>query len=289
MTLLKNDPQRTDMASTVNPTPLERGYILDYPIGWGTTGRVWLARRRSDDNLVAIKVLREEYAADPDIVARFLRARSTIQGLSHPHLVPVHDVVADGSTLAVVMELVYGDDLRRVARRGGLDSDGVFTVLAQVAQALAHIHAAGVLHRDVKPENIMITRHDGRPFARLTDFGVAWIADGRQPVAASHVIGTLAYLAPELLSGQPYGPAVDVYALGVTAHEMLCGQRPFEAENPLALMRAHLDSEPVQPAAISDDAWHIVRSCLVKQPEIRPSAAQLATGFEGLRDTPGSQ
>jgi serine/threonine protein kinase, bacterial len=288
MTLLKNDTRRTNAASALSPPPLESGYILDYPIGWGAIGRVWLARRRSDDNLVAIKVLREEYAADPDMVARFLRVRSTMQGLSNPHLVSVYDVVADGSTLAVVMELVYGDELRRVARRGGLDSDGVFTVLGQVAQALAHIHAAGVLHRDVKPENIMITRRDGEPFAQLTDFGLAWIADGRPPVAASHVVGTLAYLAPELLSSQPYGPAVDVYALGVTAYEMLCGQRPFEAESPLALMRAHLDSELVQPATVPDDAWHIVRSCLAKQPQLRPSAAQLATLFESLRDTPGS-
>src|SRR5947207_15550518 len=113
-----------------NATPLGSRYFLEYPIGQGASGRVWYARRRADHTAVAIKVLRPEYAADPDLVTRFLRERTTLQGLDHPHLVQVHDLVVEGDTLAVVMELVEGSDLRRIAQREGLEVDGVLIVLA---------------------------------------------------------------------------------------------------------------------------------------------------------------
>src|SRR5262249_54298921 len=153
-------------------------YVLEYPIGQGGFGRVWYGRRVDNGLPVAIKIPRSEYADNADMVARFLRERSLLQMLRHPHLVALLDLVAEGDTLAVVMEYVQGTDLRRMAAQRALTGDDVLIVLAQVAHALAHIHAAGVLHRDIKPENILVTRRGGGPWAQLTDFGLAWASDG---------------------------------------------------------------------------------------------------------------
>src|SRR5262249_45597543 len=239
--------------------------------------QVWRGRRNSDGTPVAIKVPRGRYAGDPDVVARFLRERTLLRALSHPHLVTVHDLVVEGDNLAVVMEFVHGRDLRQLAKPRELDVEDALTVLAQVAHALAYIHANGVLHRDIKPENILVARRQGQPWAQLTDFGLAWMADDSQVTRSSAIVGTPAYLAPELLTGRPYGPAVDVYALGVTAYELLGGQRPFDAEHTLALMRAHVDDEPRRPPGMSEDQWLVVRACLAKRPQERPTAAQMAT------------
>src|SRR5262249_37609633 len=149
------------------------------------------------------------------------------------------------------------------------------TVLAQVAHALAHIHAAGVLHGDVKPENILITRRDGQPWAKLTDFGLPRITDAQSSPDA-YTMGTLAYAAPELLTGRPYGPAGDVYALGVTGYELLSGRRPFDAVRSQSLVQAHLDEQPHRPAGMAKEQWRVIRRCLAKNPRERPTAGQLA-------------
>jgi serine/threonine protein kinase, bacterial len=262
--------------------PLGREYLLERPIGEGSTGRVWQGIRRADGTAVAVKILRPEYLPDPTMVARFRREGMAVRELDHPHLVPVDDLIVEDGTVAVVMALVNGDDLRRVMQRGRLDARRSVALLAQVAGALAYVHAAGVLHRDVKPENILVTRRAGRPWALLSDFGLARVAGGRQLTRSTQLLGTPAYLAPELLAGRPYGPAVDVYALGVTAYELLTGRRPFDGEHPLAVMRAHLDDEAPRPTGMPRDLWHLVRSCLAKRPEDRPAAADLAGGLDNL-------
>jgi serine/threonine protein kinase len=263
-------------------TPLGSRYLLERPIGEGSTGRVWQGVRRADGSPVAIKILHAEYAVDPTMVERFRRESTALRELRHPHLVPVDDLVVEEDKVAVVMELVNGDDLRRIIQRGGLDVRRAVGLLAQVAQALAYVHGAGVLHRDVKPENILVTRRAGQPWALLTDFGLAWVAGARQLTRSTQLIGTPAYLAPELLAGRPYGPAVDVYALGVTGYELLAGHRPFDGAHPLAVMRAHLDDEPPRPPAMARDLWRVLRSCLAKRPEDRPDAADLAEQLNGL-------
>jgi ABC-type branched-subunit amino acid transport system substrate-binding protein len=268
----------------VAPVALGTRYYLDYQIGRGTSGRVWRGRTRDDNAVVAVKVMRDDYGADPDLIARFLRERATLQRLDHPHLVPVHEFLVEGDTLAVVMDLVNGPDLRGLTRNGALNIDESLTILAQVADALAHLHHAGVIHRDIKPENILVTRRDGQPWAQLSDFGLALAAGGQRLTGSSQLIGTPAYLAPELLASRPYGPMIDVYALGVTAHELLAGRRPFEADHPLALMRAHLDDEPRRPDGMDEAHWHLVRICLAKDPRERPTAAELATRLNSLRD-----
>src|SRR5262249_27970177 len=153
---------------------------------------------------------------------------------------------------------IDGVDLRQATGRGELDLDEALAVLTQVAQALAYIHAKGVLHRDIKPENILVSVREGRAWARLTDFGLALMADGERWTATSQIVGTPAYLAPEVLSGHPFSTAVDIYALGVTAYELLSGERPFTGEHPMALIRAHLDEQPTRPPGMANDTWRVI-------------------------------
>jgi serine/threonine protein kinase len=276
-TLPPTSPLRTEVG-----TPLGSGYLLDAVIGSGTTGRVWQGRRRDDGSPVAVKVLRAEVGADPGAVQRFLRESSTLRAVSHPHLVRIHDLVAEGDTLAIVMDLVDGEDLRKLASRAVLSGPAALTILSQVAAALAEVHAAGIVHRDIKPENILVDWQDGAPYARLTDFGLAWAADSPTLTRASQLVGTPAYVAPELVSGRPVGPSVDVYALGVTAYELLSGERPYDAKNPAALLAAHVDRKPRRPAAMTDDLWEVLKGCLAKDPASRPTAEQLAPRFVAL-------
>jgi len=284
---LDHDPERLDTLPPGTPTPRDAtavgsAYLLEETIGRGASGSVWRGRRRHGPP-VAIKVLHGEYAADPHLVARFLRERTVLQGLRHPHLVRIEDIVVEGDILALVMELVDGESLKSRLRRARLPAETGLTLLADVARALAYVHSAGVLHRDVKPGNVLVARREGRDHALLGDFGLAWVPDGTQLTHESQMVGTPAYLGPEILTDRPVGPATDVYALGVMAYEIFAGERPFAANHPLALMRAHLEDEPARPAGMPDDLWRVIRACLAKQPESRPGAAELAVHYDNLR------
>jgi len=263
-------------ATVTEMTAVGGRYLLDRRIGRGATGTVWRGHRRLDGRPVAIKVLRAEHAIDPVMVTRFARERTAVRTLSHEHLVPVEDLVVEDDTLAVVMQLVNGHDLRRVMNDGELDPGTAVTVLTQVACALAYIHECGVLHRDVKPENVVVTREGGKVWARLTDFGLAWAADAAEKTQDAHVYGTPAYVAPEVLTDQPHSPAVDVYSFGIMVYELLSGRRPFTGTHPLSLIWAHLHDEPERPEDMTDDVWSLVSSCLAKCPQDRPTAAELA-------------
>jgi serine/threonine protein kinase len=259
--------------------PLGSQYLLDTEIGRGATGHVWAGRRRADGSPVAVKLLRSDLADDPEVKARFLREHATLTRLRHPHLVGVHDLVAEGGVLGIVMDLVQGVDLRRLVAQTRLSTGAAATLLAQTAQALAAVHAAGIVHRDVKPENVLATPADGGWSARLTDFGIARAVAGS---SATALIGTPAYLAPELATGHPPAPPADVYALGVTGYELLAGHRPFHATSIEAWMRAHLEEAPPRPAGIDDAAWKLLAACLAKDPAARPTAAQVASGWAAL-------
>ncbi|MEW9555126.1 serine/threonine-protein kinase [Nonomuraea sp. NPDC050783] len=268
------------------PVPLRSDYVKERLIGQGAMGQVWQGRRGSDGSLVAIKVLRQEYASDRAAVARFVREGMVLTSIDHAHVVPVHDIVAGGGMLAIVMELVSGENLRDALARGVLDRDRSVTLLGHVAQALAAIHAAGVVHRDVKPENVLVTWRDGAPWGRLTDFGVAHVADGQHITAHATFVGTHAYLAPEVALGRPPTSAVDVYALGVMAYELLAGRRPFTQEASGALLQAHINDPPAQPAEIGGDLWRVVAACLDKEPARRPSASDLVLLLGGTGGLP---
>jgi hypothetical protein len=267
--------------SAAGDRALGSGYLLSAMIGGGATGQVFRGVRKADGAFVAIKVLRAELAQDPDAVVRFLRQRTVLASVTHPNLVGVHDLVAEGDLLAVIMDLVEGDDLRRVMRTRGLAPAESVRILTQVAEALAAVHAAGVVHRDIKPENVIV-RWDGvQPHSMLTDFGLAKVLDSPVWTSASQLHGTPAYLAPEVVTGRAAGPEADVYALAVMAYELLSGSRPFKADNPAALLLAHVDAEAARPEAMPDHQWRLVRAGLAKDPAARPTAAQFAAGLRG--------
>jgi serine/threonine protein kinase len=276
-------------ADAVQGRPLGSGYVLQELIGRGATGQVWRGVRRADGRAVAVKVLRSELAEDPEAVTRFLRERTTLVGITHPHLVQVRDLVAEGSTLAIVMDLVDGPDLRRLlaaADGGRLDPVTAVTLLAQVAAGLAAVHAAGIVHRDVKPENVLVERSGAAHHARLTDFGVARLPAGQALTGMGRLTGTPEYVAPELATGRVAAPASDVYSFGVVAYEILAGRRPFDAPNPIAVLRAHVEDEPSRPAELAEPVWKVIRSCLAKEPADRPSAARVATSLAALAPAP---
>ncbi|HEX6075220.1 MAG TPA: NPCBM/NEW2 domain-containing protein [Micromonosporaceae bacterium] len=240
-------------------------------IGQGSFGTVF--RADSPDGPVAVKLLRPDLAGNPDVVHRFLRERSVLLRLTHPGIVRVRDLVAEGDVLALVMDLVPGPDLRaHLHSRGGIPAVEAARLVADVAAALSYAHGQGVVHRDIKPENVLL--RDGSP--RLTDFGIARLVATAATMAGQHeVLGTPAYLAPELAVGDEPSSAVDVYACGVLLYELVAGRPPFVADHPLSVVHQHVTDVPQRPAGMPEELWRTVGACLAKSPEQRPDADTL--------------
>jgi serine/threonine-protein kinase len=260
--------------------PLGSRYLLDEPIGHGAMGTVWRGRLKETDERVAVKLLRPELAAEPEVVARFVQERSVLLKLRHPHLVPVRDLVIEGTALALVMELIDGDDLRTHLRRKGTTTPGfAATVVSQIADALVAVHAERVVHRDLKPANVLLERAfgDKAPRARLTDFGVARVLDGPGLTSMTSLIGTPEYLAPEVIDGGEPTPAADVYAAGVMLYELVGGRSPYAGGHPMAVLRRHSESTPRRIPGCPPQLWRLIERCLAKDPAARPTAAELST------------
>ncbi len=251
------------------------------------------------DGPVAIKLLREELASDQELVARFLQERTALLSLSHPRLVGVRDLVVDGADLALVMDLVRGPDLRtRLVHERRLRPQAAAAVAADVADALAAAHAAGVVHRDVKPENVLLDAEappgpGGAPPALLTDFGVAKLIDHPRRTAPprtaagsagvpSRIVGTPDYLAPELVEGLPPRASVDIYALATVLYELLAGFTPFGGGHPGAVLRRHVTETVAPLPGVPDELWRLVHQCLAKAPASRLRAAELAPRLREL-------
>ena len=254
-------------------------YTVTRVIGRGTCGTVW--EGTGPDGPVAVKLLREDLAADQTLIARFVQERTVLTSLAHPNVVAVRDLVVDGADLALVMDLVSGADLRErleSSRAGTLPSGlcpaEAATLAADIAAGLAAAHSRGVVHRDVKPENVLIEAESGT--ARLTDFGIARIVDGPRRTRATRIVGTPDYLAPEVIEGCPPGPPVDVYALGTLMFELLTGWTPFGGGHPGAVLRRHVTETPPEIPGMPEPLAEILRSCLSKAPAARLTAAEVA-------------
>ncbi|WP_101829878.1 serine/threonine-protein kinase [Frankia canadensis] len=269
-------------------------YVLHEMLGQGTTGQVWQGARVSDGAPVAIKVLRRELADDPAIVDRFLREWDLLVDLDSPGLVAVRDLVNEPDTLAIVMDLVDGPDLRAHLREfGPRPAEEAVRLTVGTLWALDSVHAAGIVHRDVKPENILIDTSDpAGPIVRLTDFGIARVINSSSQAHPTGPVGTPLYMAPELGSGAPPTPAADVYSAGVVLYEILAGSPPFDAANPMELLRAHREDEPLPIQGVPGPVWDALARMLAKSPRERPaSAAEAADDLEealgvGLRSRP---
>ncbi|MFD5162732.1 serine/threonine-protein kinase [Streptomyces hawaiiensis] len=276
--------------------PVGSKYLLEEPLGRGATGTVWRARQRETagaeaavpgqpGETVAIKVLKEELAGDPDIVMRFLRERSVLLRLTHPNIVRVRDLVVEGELLALVMDLVEGPDLHRYLRENGPFTPVAAALLtAQIADALAASHADGVVHRDLKPANVLLQQFDGRMHPLLTDFGIARLADSPGLTRTQEFVGTPAYVAPESAEGRPQTSAVDIYGAGILLYELVTGRPPFAGGSALEVLHQHLSAEPRRPSTVPDPLWTIIERCLRKNPDERPSAENLARGLRVVAD-----
>jgi serine/threonine protein kinase len=263
--------------------PLGRRYVKETLLGSGSAGQVWRVRRRSDGARFAAKLLHAQLAGDPDAVHRLLTEQRLLARLSHPNLVRVHDVVAD-EDVAIVMDLVDGPDLRQLLAGRRLDRAEGLRLLAQVGSALAAVHGAGVLHRDLKPANILVTGEPGGRTAKLTDLGIAKVLGEPTRTQTGFVLGTYAYVAPEVITGsEPVQAASDVYSLGVTCYEVLTGTRPFSGDVP-ELLEQHLRQPPPRPPDLPEPLWSLLSACLDKRPVGRPSAAQAAAALAGFAD-----
>ncbi|MFJ3805802.1 protein kinase [Streptomyces sp. NPDC090073] len=271
--------------------PVGSKYLLEEPLGRGATGTVWRASQRETagaeaavagqpGETVAIKVLKEELASDPDIVMRFLRERSVLLRLTHPNIVRVRDLVVEGDLLALVMDLVDGPDLHRYLRENGPFTPVAAALMtAQIADALAASHTDGVVHRDLKPANVLLQQVQGQMHPMLTDFGIARLADSPGLTRTHEFVGTPAYVAPESAEGRPQTSAVDVYGAGILLYELVTGRPPFSGGSALEVLHQHLSAEPRRPSTVPDPLWTVIERCLRKSPEERPSAENLARGL----------
>ncbi|WP_208761711.1 serine/threonine-protein kinase [Microbispora hainanensis] len=261
-------------------TSLGSGYVLLDEIGAGAMGSVWRARHRDTGETVAVKLLREGLGDDQDLVLRFVQERNVMRSLRHPNIVAIRDFVVEGRRLALVMDLVEGRNLRtHLQRRGTLPPAEAAGLLAQVADGVGAAHAEGVVHRDIKPGNILVEENTGR--VRLTDFGVARVLHGPGLTQTTSIIGTPTYLAPEVAEGGTPTTAVDVYAIGLILYELLAGRPPYVADHPMVVLRRHATAVPRRLPGMPDALWQIVWACVSKDPAGRPEAAQVAAA---LRD-----
>ncbi|WP_329560510.1 serine/threonine protein kinase [Streptomyces uncialis] len=254
-------------------------YTANQILGRGSAGTVWLGE--GPEGPVAVKLLREDLAADQELVGRFVQERTALLGLDHPNVVAVRDLVVDGDDLALVMDLVRGTDLRtRLDRERRLAPEAAVAIVADVADGLAAAHKAGVVHRDVKPENVLLDMQGplgpgGSHRALLTDFGVAKLIDSPRRTKATKIIGTPDYLAPEIVEGLPPRAAVDIYALATVLYELLAGFTPFGGGHPGAVLRRHVTETVVPLPGIPEELWQLIVQCLAKAPASRLRASEL--------------
>jgi serine/threonine protein kinase len=268
-------------------------YEIRSKIGAGGMGEVYQAYDTTKDRVVALKLLKSELASQSGYQERFRRESRLAARLQEPHVIPVHDWGEIDGVLYIDMRFVEGDDLHAALKKDGpFDPLRATSVVRQIAGALDAAHAAGLIHRDVKPENILLTPSD---FAYLVDFGIAHIGGETGLTTAGSAIGSLAYMAPERFTGGQAGPEADVYALACVLYEMLTGQPPYPHGDITQMMGAHLMQPAPRPSTTRqglDPAFDsVIARGMEKRPELRYSsagelaqAARAAASGEGVTD-----
>ena len=242
-------------------------------IGTGGMATVWKARDTLLGRFVAVKRLLPHLAGDPEAAERFKREAHAAAQLSHPGIVTVFDTGEDADGPFIVQELVDGTTLAaHLADTGPLGPQSVTDIVSQVAAALDHAHSVGVIHRDIKPANLII-EPDGR--VRIADFGIAHTVDDPATITSSgELVGTITYLAPEILAGQPATPASDIYSLGAVTYELLSGQPPYQAPTPAALLEAvRIGDVPDLRGFAPDQMALAVAGAMARDPVSRPETA----------------
>ena len=257
------------------------------PLARGGMGGVYLAADARTGARVALKVLDPQFAASPEVVARLCAEHALVTRAHHPGLVEIHDTrVTDDGVPYLVMEYLDGETLSALAGRGSLELPMILSIGAQVAAALAALHAAGVIHCDVKPENVLVldAQVAGWPRVKVIDFGVSCTVD-EAPRGGTAIAGTPWCMAPEQWHGEPL-PASDVYALGCLLYDLTTGVAPFVGSLP-ELMVAHLEQRPARPSwlrAMPASLERLILRALAKDPAERPTMADLAADLTALLD-----
>src|SRR5947199_5446380 len=249
-------------------------YQLQVPIGRGGMATIYRGRDLRMDRVVAIKVLHDADSTDPKFVTRFQREAKAASALQHPNIVQVYDYGQTDGNYFIVMELVEGTDLRRYLRsRGVLAIDRAVIITHDIALGLGAAHRRQIVHRDVKPQNILVGR-DGS--IKLTDFGIASVykdINAERLTTTGMTLGTVQYYAPEQAQGEIVNPAADVYALGIVMYEMLTGRTPFEGDTPVAVAMQHIQDAPLAPSQLNPNIplalEEVILRCQEKAPEMR--------------------
>jgi serine/threonine protein kinase len=270
----------------IGDTLLAERYRLLDKVGEGGAAEVFRARDQRLDRVVAIKILRRQFVNEQAARTRFLNEARAAAGLAHPNIVDVYDFgqTPDGS-MFIAMQFVEGQNLKdMLQRRGRMTAAESVSIVTQVCAALSAAHARGLIHRDVKPQNILVDR---KGHARLGDFGIVKALSGPELTQAGMTFGTAAYLSPEQATGEPVGPASDVYSLGCVMYEMLSGTPPFTGDNPaiVAYKQVWEQPRPLHDLApeVPPSLESVVMRCLLKDPRARyPNTDTLAADLPGI-------
>jgi eukaryotic-like serine/threonine-protein kinase len=260
-------------------------YRLVELLGQGGMARIYRAHDNQLDRAVAVKVLRPEYGRDPDFGSRFRHEAQAAASLNHPNIVSVYDYGQDAAGPFIVMELVDGEDLSSIIKRSGaLPPRQAARITAETARALHAAHQRGIVHRDVKPGNIMIDR-DGR--VKVADFGIARAIAEAQMTLPGTTLGSVHYFSPEQARGDQATPSSDIYSLGIVLYELLTGHRPWEADSAAAVAMARLAGPPPDPSSVRSgippDLVAIDRKALATEPADRwTSASSMAAALEAF-------
>ncbi|MFD0362864.1 serine/threonine-protein kinase [Nocardia sp. GCM10030253] len=287
------------MTEIITPGSVFAGYRIERVLGRGGMGTVYVGVHPRLPRMDALKVLSENFSADAEFRARFVREAELAARLEHPNIVAVHDQGVANGRLWIAMQFVDGPDAAELIRRGAaeLPPERVLHIIGETARGLDEAHRAGMLHRDVKPANILLEPRPGQPErVYVTDFGIAKaVGEATALTDVGSVLATLAYTAPEQLMAQAVDHRADVYALGCTLYELLTGGKPFPRATAVSVMQAHLQDPPPCPTAVNPALPpaidNVVARAMAKNPDDRyPSCGALANAaaaaLRGSADTP---
>ncbi len=270
---------------------LSNRYEILKKIGDGGMALVYSAKDKLLNRLVAVKILREQYATDKEFIDRFYREAQAAASLSHPNVVNVYDVGQLEKTPYIVMEYIEGQNLSEIIKeKGMLSEEYVINIGIQICSALAHAHKHNIVHRDIKPHNILVTKDDN---VKVTDFGIAAISS-ISITETGVVLGSVSYFSPEQARGNKVDHQSDLYSLGVVLYEMLCGKVPFRGDTPISIALKHIQEEPAPPAELNPklgkELERIIIKLLNKKPKERyQSASELKSALEKINLTSNTQ
>jgi len=288
-----SDPEASgDWRDPYIGTLVDGRYRIERLLGMGGMGLVYLARQRTLERPVAIKIVRAEHAGNREIGERFVTEARAASSAGSPHIVDVLDfgTLPDGATF-LAMEYLEGVTLSEfLEARRSLPARLAIELAQQIADGLGDAHARGIIHRDLKPENVFLTRSHGELFVKILDFGIAKVATASVRLTrAGQIFGTPHYMSPEQARGQGVDARTDIYALGVLLYEMVCGQLPFDADNPLVILARHCDTLPLPPSRRSppvelpEGLEAVILRCLEKSPDARwPSMQELRAELDAV-------